>query len=70
MPTTRPRTLPLAPSRIPAPAPTRSPRPWPDLPVEAQAQTARLLAELLRRLRPACRPVIEESRRAERIEHP
>jgi hypothetical protein len=44
-----------------------SSRPWPVLPVEAQAQVARLLADLLRRLMPSGEPATEIPR-AERRE--
>jgi hypothetical protein len=43
-------------------ATTPPPRPWPNLPVETQAQAARLLADLLRRLVPSRHPATESSR--------
>jgi hypothetical protein len=59
-------------ARRPSPRPPRaaillSTRPWPALPVATQAQVARLLAELLRRLMPGGNPAMER-RRAERRE--
>lgn len=42
-------------------------RPWPDLPSETQTQIARLLGDLLRRMAPDSRAVMEISR-AERRE--
>jgi hypothetical protein len=52
----------------PAFAPTPPPRLWPNLPAETQVQLAKLLAQLLRRLPPTRRPVIEESPREDRLE--
>ena len=65
MATTRP-----PPRRVASPASTPTlaglPRPWPNLPAETQAQIARVLAALLRRMQ-ANDPAIEESPRDDRL---
>ena len=58
--------MPTTPDRVPNPphAASPPPRPWPNLPAATQAQVARLLADLLRRLPPSCQAT--ENARAER----
>jgi hypothetical protein len=58
--------MPTAPHRLSNPLRVASPplRPWPNLPAETQAQVARLLADLLRRL--TQRHQATENARAER----
>ena len=58
---TAPRPLPNPPRVVSPPS-----RPWPNLPAATQAQVARLLADLLRRLTPSRQAT--ESSRAERRE--
>ncbi len=60
--------MPTAPRLLPNPPRAASPpfRPWPNLPAATQAQVARLLADLLRRLSPSHQAT--ESARAERRE--
>lgn len=58
----------------PSPRPLRtamlpSSRPWPVLSVETQAQVARLLADLLRRLAPGRDPATESPRAKRRERH-
>jgi hypothetical protein len=57
--------MPIAPRLLPNPPRAATPpRPWPNLPAATQAQVARLLADLLRRLPPSGRAT--ENARAER----
>ena len=65
MATTRPFPRRVA-SPAPTPIPASSPRLWPNLPAETQAQIAHVLAALLQRMQASC-PVIEESPRADRL---
>ncbi len=61
--------MPIAPHLLPKPSRAATlPQPWPNLPAATQAQVARLLADLLRRLPPSCQAT--ENARAERRDGP